>query len=45
MFGATRIEPIGEFVVLYLNRLSDVLFVLARWANKEQGVKEVCWKT
>ena len=39
-----REEPIGESVVPYLNRLGDALFVLARWANKKQGVKEVCWK-
>ena len=40
----TREEQIGEFVVPYLNRLSDALFVLARWANKQQGVGEVFWK-
>ncbi|HUK81921.1 MAG TPA: cob(I)yrinic acid a,c-diamide adenosyltransferase [Verrucomicrobiae bacterium] len=37
-------DRIGATVVPYLNRLSDALFVLARWANKKQGVKEVCWK-
>ena len=44
MFGAARVEPIGEIVVLYLNRLNDALFVLACWANKNQGAKEVCWE-
>ena len=39
-----REDRIGATVVPYLNRLSDALFVLARWANKKQGVKEVCWK-
>lgn len=39
-----REERIGEQVVPYLNRLSDALFVLARWANKRQGVKEIFWK-
>jgi len=39
-----REDRIGATVVPYLNRLSDALFVLARWANKHQGVKEVCWK-
>lgn len=38
-----REEKIGEFVVPYLNRLSDALFVLARWANKRQGAKEIFW--
>jgi cob(I)alamin adenosyltransferase len=37
-------EKIGEWVVPYLNRLSDALFTLARWANKKAGVKETHWK-
>ncbi len=32
----------GELVI-YLNRLSDLLFVLARKANKEAGVADVPW--
>lgn len=39
-----RKENIGDCVVPYLNRLSDTLFVLARWINRKQGVKEVYWK-
>ncbi|HUI05649.1 MAG TPA: cob(I)yrinic acid a,c-diamide adenosyltransferase [Verrucomicrobiae bacterium] len=39
-----RSDEIGEHVVPYLNRLSDALFVLARWANKAQGVKETPWE-
>lgn len=39
-----RDEQIGEFVVPYLNRLSDALFVLARWVNKKQKAKEVFWR-
>jgi cob(I)alamin adenosyltransferase len=39
-----REDSIGEFVVPYLNRLGDALFVLARWANKKQGVKETFWR-
>ncbi|MDQ6828081.1 MAG: cob(I)yrinic acid a,c-diamide adenosyltransferase [Gemmatimonadota bacterium] len=30
-------------VVIYLNRLSDLLFVLARLANKRAGAAEVTW--
>ena len=40
----SREEKVGENVVPYLNRLSDALFVLARWANRKQGVKEIFWK-
>ncbi len=37
-------EKIGEWVIPYLNRLSDALFTLARWGNKKAGVKETYWK-
>jgi cob(I)alamin adenosyltransferase len=37
-------EKLGEFVVPYLNRLSDALFTLARWCNKQAGMKETYWK-
>ncbi len=30
--------------VIYLNRLSDLLFMLARYNNKISGVKDVPWK-
>jgi cob(I)alamin adenosyltransferase len=34
---------IPEIVVIYLNRLSDLLFVLARVANRRAGAGEVTW--
>jgi len=34
---------IPEIVVVYLNRLSDLLFMLARVANKQSGRGEVTW--
>ena len=37
-------EPIGELVLPYLNRLSDALFVMARYENHERGVDEPLWK-
>ena len=37
-------EKIGEWVVPYLNRLSDALFTLARWSNQKAGAKETYWK-
>jgi cob(I)alamin adenosyltransferase len=39
-----RSENAGEHVVIYLNRLSDLLFVLARFANHAANVPEVKWK-
>jgi cob(I)alamin adenosyltransferase len=36
-------EDIPEVVVVYLNRLSDLLFTLARVANKRAGAGEVTW--
>lgn len=35
--------PINEQAKVYLNRLSDLFFVLARWANKQAGVREDTW--
>lgn len=37
------VETGGEIIV-YLNRLSDLLFVLARYENKISGVPDVVWK-
>jgi cob(I)alamin adenosyltransferase len=36
-------EPVNEAVVAYLNRLSDLLFVLARLTNQRAGVAEMPW--
>ena len=36
-------EPIGEYDIQFLNRLSDLLFVLARLTNKAAGVPDVEW--
>jgi cob(I)alamin adenosyltransferase len=36
-------EAIGDHVVIYLNRLSDFLFTLARWENHQAGVAEATW--
>jgi len=38
--GNTEIPPL---VIIYLNRLSDLLFTLARVANKRSGTGEVTW--
>lgn len=36
-------EEIGEFVIPYLNRLSDVLFLMARYENQQSGTAEPLW--
>lgn len=36
-------EEVGEWVLPYLNRLSDLLFVMARWENRARGVGDVLW--
>ena len=37
-------EEIKPQILIYLNRLSDFLFVLARTVNKSRGVKEKYWQ-
>ena len=39
----SREEEIGEAILVYLNRLSDLLFVLARWSNKMANIPEIPW--
>ena len=36
--------PVNELVIQYLNRLSDYLFTLARYAAHKLGVAEIPWK-
>ena len=37
------VDEIPQVVVIYLNRLSDLLFTLARVANRRAGAGEVTW--
>ncbi|MDR8391744.1 cob(I)yrinic acid a,c-diamide adenosyltransferase [Aliifodinibius sp. S!AR15-10] len=37
-------EEISEFAIKYLNRLSDLLFVVARFENHRDGNHETRWK-
>jgi cob(I)alamin adenosyltransferase len=39
-----RVEKIGEHALVYVNRLSDLLFVLSRWAAKQCGESEYLWE-
>lgn len=45
VIALARHEPIGEFVLTYLNRLSDALFVMGRYENHERGIAEPLWDT
>lgn len=40
----TQSAPVNEHAVSYLNRLSDLLFVVARYLNKSAGAPEVLWR-
>jgi cob(I)alamin adenosyltransferase len=37
-------SPEMKIIESYLNRLSDLLFVLARYVNKKRGYKDITWK-
>ena len=36
-------EPVSEFARKYLNRLSDLLFILGRTLNQAEGLGDVLW--
>jgi cob(I)alamin adenosyltransferase len=40
----SRAEPVDAAILKFLNRLSDALFVLARWIAKTQGEPELLWE-
>lgn len=40
----SRVEEIGEWPLKYVNRLSDLFFVLSRWVGKRTGEKEYLWQ-
>ena len=37
-------EKINNLCAVYLNRLSDLLFVIARTINKRNGINDIIWK-
>ncbi len=43
VIALSREEPVGEHVVPYLNRLSDLLFVASRYQAKQSGVGDILW--
>ena len=42
--GLHRAEPVNAAALVYINRLSDLLFVMAREVNRRAGVADVVWK-
>ncbi|MFZ1988398.1 MAG: cob(I)yrinic acid a,c-diamide adenosyltransferase [Alphaproteobacteria bacterium] len=40
----SRVEEISEWPLKYVNRLSDLFFVLSRWISKQTGAKEYLWQ-
>jgi cob(I)alamin adenosyltransferase len=44
VLALSRVEPVGEWALRYLNRLSDLFFVLGRWAGKHAGETEYLWE-
>ena len=43
MVGLYQAEPMNPQTIIYINRISDLLFAMARRANKESGVADVPW--
>lgn len=39
-----RAEPASEWPLKYVNRLSDLFFVLSRWTAKHMGEEETLWR-
>ena len=44
LVSLARTASTNSDALIYVNRLSDLLFVLSRHANKEKGVAEVEWR-
>jgi cob(I)alamin adenosyltransferase len=40
----SRAEPLSEWPLKYVNRLSDLFFVLSRWISKQTGQQEYLWQ-
>lgn len=43
MVALSRSEPVGDAAIKFINRVSDLLFALARRANRAAGVPDVPW--
>ncbi len=43
LISLNKAETINPRIIIYINRLSDFLFVLARFLNKEQNIADLPW--
>ena len=39
-----NVQPVAPHLLMYLNRLSDLLFVMARHAQSERNLEDVLWR-
>ena len=44
IIALSKTEKVNPDIIIYINRLNDYLFMLARVANKKSRVEEVIWK-
>ena len=44
LVSLSQTETVSALALQYLNRLSDLLFILARTLNRHAGVADVCWQ-
>ncbi|HVT57795.1 MAG TPA: cob(I)yrinic acid a,c-diamide adenosyltransferase [Thermoanaerobaculia bacterium] len=45
LVSLSRLESIGPWTLRYLNRLSDALFVMARFENRGKGISDLLWNS
>jgi len=43
-WAAGKLTPLSPELTRYLNRLSDLLFVMARWLARQNGGQETLWR-
>lgn len=43
LVALAAVQPVAADVLAFVNRLSDLLFVLARWANHLAGIPDAIW--
>ena len=44
ILALSRVETVNPWDLTYVNRLSDLFFVLSRWVGKRLGEKEYLWE-